>query len=588
MRTKLTKTDRLFLAVLSAGIVLQLVLTFSFPYIHDEYFYATIPYRLLQGDRLLQHDWHLSQLSSLFTFLPVWVWVNLTGSTDGLLIFLRYVFLVIYTGVAVIIYRYFRKYGKWAAAAAILFFTQTPYRVLSLNYHSVYTICTLLLLLCLLTISERPTPRISFAAGLCIGCCCVCNPMFAGIYVLYCVLCVLHIAGKRKHIRSATRYWTNFLSKEMLIFSFCGVCTIGVALVAFFFLTGGTVRSIFSNLPLLLQSSEYGLDANALLEKLKTTYMVFSNISLDMPYLLPLLYVVMLVDPKRYTHSHRCIYLFLALIIGVIYIAGILICVYTNNLISKSLFFSAPLLIITSTCFILTRRKNTRLFFCMWVPCAIAACVQSSVSNGGLTSLGFVLAVGNVAGVLFAGDLYREMRSDRNSTLVSNRKKSRCFGQRLICAGLCLQMLFQLVVCLYGQTPPKNPAQISAGPCAGMYVSEWRCLDYNHCLDDLDYIKANCPEDAPLLIVSFSSWMYLYADRPISTYSTWLDEKIQPEMLISYYQQNPEKIPHYIYVDSRYSNVLRENMEILPELFEFTSEELSRGVLLKVDKCKFQ
>ena len=51
----------------------------------------------------------------------------------------------------------------------------------------------------------------------------------------------------------------------------------------------------------------------------------------------------------------------------------------------------------------------------MWLPSVIAACVQYMASNTMLTALGFVLAVANVAGVLFARDLYREMTQDADS-----------------------------------------------------------------------------------------------------------------------------------------------------------------------------
>ena len=48
----------------------------------DESFYVTIPYRFVYGDRLIVEEWHLSQFSSFFTFIPVSLWISITGSTD--------------------------------------------------------------------------------------------------------------------------------------------------------------------------------------------------------------------------------------------------------------------------------------------------------------------------------------------------------------------------------------------------------------------------------------------------------------------------------------------------------------------------
>ena len=119
-----------------------------------------------------------------------------------------------------------------------------------------------------------------------------------------------------------------------------------------------------------------------------------------------------------------------------------------------------------------------------------------------------------------------------------------------------------------------------------MCLSESTYDAYTNSITDLDYIQAHTPEDAPLLIVSEYSWMYLYVQRPIATYTTWFERNIHAEDLISYYTSNPEKIPQYIYVDNQL-NVLDNNMEILTDLFIFTEEELAQGVLLKVEGCKF-
>ena len=565
---KPAKADKVFLAAICTGSLLYFVLLFSFPFLYDEFFYATIPYRLLRGDSLFGQEWHLSQLSSLFTYLPVWAWVRITGSADGLILFLRCIYLGIYIALAVTAYIRFRRYGNWAAAAVLLFFTQTPYRVLSLNYNSVYVICTLLLALCLLSLSEQPSPRASFAAGLCVGCCCVCNPLFAGVYLLYLILCAFRTGNSRHPV----------FQRVCVVRSLAGVSLIALLMLAFFFLTGGSIKSLLTDLPLILNSSEYGLGIGALREKLKTTYEVFSNISLGMPFLLPLMYGCMLADPKRYSRSHRCLYLILALIAGAGYIAGMYLSIAGNNLFPMGMFFSLPLLILTTTCYILTERKNRQLFCHMWLPCAVAALVQYMASNTMLTALGFVLAAANIPGVLFARDLYREMAENPPPSGKPHR-----FGRCLICGGLCLQLVFHIFVCAFGQMPQPDSVRADTGPCAGMILSDSQYRNYSRSISDMDYIRSHTPEDAPLLIVSYSSWMYLYADRPMATYTTWFELTIHPEHLSGWYSCYPERIPRYIYVDARLYEELEANLELLGDMFTFTTEELSQGFLLTVE-----
>lgn len=576
MKAEVSKTSRLFYFALAAGFLVHLVLALSFPFAQDESFYITIPYRLLQGDSLIRHEWHLSQLSSVFLYVPVWLWVTIAGSADGVLLFLRCVYLCIYTAVAIITYRSLKAYGKWAIAGVLLFYTQTPYRILSLNYNSIFTLCILLIALCLLSIPERPLPRTAFAAGVCAGCCCVCNPVFAGVYGLYLLFAALRAAKRHYSEESPAKPWDCFFRKKLVLSSLAGLA-ISLGLTAtYFFLTGGTIASVFSHLPLLLQSSEYGLGVSSLLKKIWDTYKAFSYISFHMPFFLPALYLSMLLDKKRFTFRRRCLYLFLALILGVMYIPGILRCVITNTNWTSSLFFSLPLLILTTTCYVLTEKKNKKLFFRMWLPCALTAFVQFIPSNTMLSALGFIFAVCNVAGVVFAGELYREMAKQ------SRRK----LGRRLICAGLCLQMVFHLFVYATGQLPQKNGAFASRGPCAGMLLSQDQQEIYQNTLKDLDHIKAISEDNDPLLILSYSSWMYLYTQQPFSTYTTWFDNNLHPESLSAYYEKNPQKIPKYIYIDALINEHRQTNIALAAELFTFTTQELSQGTLLIITGCK--
>ena len=80
--------------------------------------------------------------------------------------------------------------------------------------------------------------------------------------------------------------------------------------------------------------------------------------------------------------------------------------------------------------------------------------------------------------------------------------------------------------------------------------------------------------------------MYLYADRPIAAYTTWFEGLLQEESLTAYYRHNPGKIPQYIYIETHYWTTETEPVSVLSELFDFTVEELSQGVLLTVRSCK--
>lgn len=596
MKRKLSDSDCLFVAAILAGLLFYSVILVSYPYLHDEYFYVSIPFRLIKGDSLIQHEWHLSQFSTLFTYWPTKAWLMLKGSTEGILIFLRYVFLTVYVALAATIYRFFRVYGKWAVAASTIFFTQVPYRVLALSYNSLFVIFMVLLCLCLLSLAKLPRAGMFFLAGICYGCCCVCNPLFCIVYPLW-LLCfpVRRIGKRRKKTKQETTLtdWQDwFFSRTAGVYSCLGIGTIATIAIAFFLLTGGTFDSLFYNISLLLESTEYKLSFPAFVDKVYTTLQSFNIISLKMPFLLPLFYTAMYYDKKKYSNVRRKKYLGIALGLAGMYIVG-MYCnctIWLSELWHVGNMFSLPLVIISTTCYCLTEKKNKTLFYCMWVTSAIAALFQYWASTTLLMALGYIFAINNIAGVLFAGDLYKELCETKTESEMHMDSKSAdpaVISRRLICCGLCLQILFHIFVAQFAQLPQSGSVMAKEGPCAGMLLSMDRYSDYTKSLHNLDIIRERSGDGDPVLVASYCSWMYLYLDRPLATHTAWFQGLLQPEYLISYYTQNPEQIPRYIYVESVDYDVRLENIRLAGTMFTFTEEKLSGGTLLTVTGCKF-
>ena len=112
MIKKLKNTNFLFVVSLISVALLHLFFIFAVPFSDDETYYVTVPLRLLNGDSLVQHEWHLTQFSTLFSYLPVYIWTAIKGSAEGIFIFLRCTYLLIHTIISVVIYRFFKKYGN--------------------------------------------------------------------------------------------------------------------------------------------------------------------------------------------------------------------------------------------------------------------------------------------------------------------------------------------------------------------------------------------------------------------------------------------------------------------------------------------
>lgn len=605
---KLKKTDSLFIIALLSIFLIHIAYLFLIPFTDDETYYLITPFRLLNGDSLVQHDWHLTQFSSLFNYLPVYFWTLIKGSTEQIYIFLRCVYLAIHTAIAVVIYRFFRKYGKVAILAFVIYFIQVPYNIMAISYQSVFVDCLLLLSLCLLSIYEKQSVVSYVFAGIIFGCCCVSNPFFCVVFVLYLLACALwtkrqdivnffakikismavnkkgkKLTKKQKKEQSQQivnafsniESYTCFFTKEAILWTTCGIVITAVIAAAFFFLTGGTISSVFDNIENLLGSSEYDIVSKSIFEKPLATLLYFTQANLYMPFILPILFVVLLVDKKRNKNSHRFVYLTVSILWSIVLAIGILLALEVYVYVISLIFY-----VFSLVCYLLTENKNKTIFYCMFMPCSIGAFVQYLAADTHWGAIGIVLTVCNVAGVFFAMDLWREMRQQAENKAETTTKSKKDKLRVIIIVGFCVQILVYCFFRSYSQPISIDSVKATEGVFAGMYMSESQYEKYNKTIDDLNYIKEISHEDDPVLISTYSNWMYVQVDRPMATYSPWFRGTLDYDQLRRYYDENPEKVPQYIYIES--SDPENANVDMVKELFMFTREDLSNGVLLTV------
>ena len=617
MMKKTKNTNFLFAIVLIFGALLHIFFLFIIPYFHDETHYATVPFRLMNGDSLIQHEWHLTQFASLFSFLPVRIWTAIKGSADGIFIFLRCVYLLIHTTVTIKIYQCFKEYGKWAILASMMFYAQITYRIQAISYQSMFVVFLLLFTLCLLSIYKKQSAVTYIFAGVCFGCCCICNPLFCLAFILYLIGCaiwtkrnsIIESLLNRKALRTeksgkkltkrqkreqkqqiyenlpSIEEYTCFFNKEAILRFTCGILIIALIAVVFFFVTGGTIDSIFDNMENLLGSSEYDIASSSGSSKFEQTLEYFTSANLGMPWILPLLFIALLFDKKRITNTHRFAYLSLTIIWAIIFIFAVLI-----SAEFKLFAVSLPFFIFSIICYLLTEKKNKTIFYCVTLPCIIATVIHYLAADTHLAAIGVVLSVANVAGVLFTKDLWYEMQILKEGTSESpNGNTKPHHGRKLILVAFCLQILFYGFFYAYGQIPIKDAVKANSGPYSGLYMSEEQYVNYSKAIDDLNYIKNISKKDDPILLASYENWMYLYVDRPIATYTTWYRGSLDASLLRAYYKENPSKKPKYIYIEAPNLNsqAIQHTTNLIEDMFEFTSQELSNGVLLTVERCKF-
>ena len=596
MIKKLNKYDFMFSIAMLAGLILHFACIYSPDHFADETFHPTISLRLINGDSLISDEWHLTQFSSLFLYLPVRMWMAIKGSTEGLILFLRYFYLVIHTLMSCLVYGFFRKSRWYAIAGALVFYTQVPLRFLSPNHHSLLAVFLLLFTLTLVLIYEKDSIFLYLFSGFCFGCCCVNNPFDCILFVLYIILCITYHISFKKLGRKSEDEQKALADKYNLVKRFFGTgaflkfssgLLIAVIMsVAFFLATGGKLNQVLQNIPYLLQDSGHDIFSNpleAFIEKLGLTLQHFNTISLKLPFLLPVFFIALRFDKKR--NVRKLLYIAISFLLAVFYIVGITIGAVNN---SRCLAISLPLIIISTTCYILTENKNKKLFYCMWFPGLVANIVQYFASDLHLSTM-WVMTVSNIAGVFFCGDFIKECKT-------LPKLKDVC--KILIISAICLQLIFHSGIYLINRTVDmKTSSKEETGPYAGLWLNNEQNGNYTAITNDLDIIKSRTDEDDHILIISELSWMYLYIDRPFGTYSAW-QPFLELDRLRSYYRMNPDKIPEYIYVGQYFiptsvssghkfnPDRAQNYVNNLSNLFEFNEEQLSSGILLEITGYK--
>jgi len=196
----------------------------------DESFYLAIPYRLLKGDSLLQHEWCIAQLSGFLTYPFVWAYVSIVGSTEGIVLGMRYFFTLLQCLTAIFLYirlKHMHWLGAVVTAISIALYTHNG--IMSLSYYSI-SISSFILSLIIILTSKQHIGLQYVVSGLFFAAAVLCFPYLIAVYALYLVIVCTNSILYAIFIRK--RNYTNCIP----ILTIKGACffTAGAAVLALF------------------------------------------------------------------------------------------------------------------------------------------------------------------------------------------------------------------------------------------------------------------------------------------------------------------------------------------------------------------
>lgn len=623
IRAPLTRRNAALFYGISLGCF-ALLAAYMLWYIHrgmgtiDESMYLNVAHRLLQGDRLLIDEWHVSQFSAPLVYLPFRIYYSLRG-TEGIILFFRYLYLIAQFGVSLFAFFRLRKYGFIATAAALMYCHYTVMNCPALSYYTMSLMSCTLICLLLFTGDEPKKPLTLLITGLLIGAAVLSEPLLAVFYFIYVIAVAVSLILKKK------RKPLYLLDLKSFLFITAGIVVSAAAFFAFL-LSRGSLSEYLSALPNFFTDSEYrfpllsgggqNLFDNSLFDILGKIWAPFFIAD-------AVLFIAILADKKRM--QHRLGYIAAAALIAVATYICILI---KMNFSSRFVYLwrHIPLFIFGAFCCVLIENKSEyRRFFSFYAAGIMYSAMMNVSSENYLVVCMLGGVISNIAVFILAKALADEIMASVPATGQKSEKPQKT-GDKLkkaVCVLLCAlipmhticetaSLLFEKDFLLfeniherteeivdpfsayngaYKMPSPDMSKKLTAGPFKGIYTVPEAGNTYGMLLADLDSIRDSAK--GPVYVFELFSWMYLYLDKPYAGYTAWFVFTDFSNRQSEYWKLHPERTPEYIYIPKVYcsgflndTDKAAKRLNIILSLFDCEVSESDVGYTLKVNGSK--
>lgn len=573
----------------------------------DEYYYLATAQRFVFGDRPLVDDWHLAQLSCLFYILPYRVYVAIKGSTEGILLFTRYLFLTFNAVFYWVMYTKLRKF-KWSALLATLMFSAyIPSGIFSFNYYNMPV--RLIMLVCLILFSEKQTTVSLSVAGILLACAGVYQPLLFPLYLGYSMLVWIRAIQKKcgKYFLEDYAFCLNLHTWERISLS-ASLC---IAAFSIWLFSRSGFKNILASIPNVLFTDPHHISPSLI--ALKRTIWSESINSLTSTYLgctcLIFAFIVLLMSIvfacRVFRNRRNKIQIILFLSSCTVFIMTYIFFLRDYHMSTAyGGLFPVPLFLFGLECFLLCEQKN-KPFFLFWITgLLVSLCIDFFSS----TDLSYGFPITFVADIVFCNDLVKELYSKRTETNApiqsykykgaKTRKFVHLFSQ-LICLCTAIYLVLSPLISsieipqmVFSGSPITSFSfPCEKGPAKHLFFTEAILKEYNNKLSDADTIKQKGVKK--LFVFGLSAELYLYANLPCTGACAWLlHNPPDLEQQIMYWKQNPNNRPECIYipVDSLANSVEDTTtfrawiQDSLDQICKYTLEDGKAGYILYVSE----
>ena len=518
------KTDNfIWIALLVLSVLAAVVKIFT-GFDIDEGYAVSMPYRLLQGDRLFLDLWEVHQTS---VFLPVAflaVFDKITGATDGAVIFLRIIATLIHAGAAGAVYMSMKKKCNtaWAVLLALLYFNLLPKWLISLDFslQQVWGITIVLLLLEKET--ESGKKLYSFLMGIVLAMTVLAYPGMVLAYpALLVSICMIHKGEEVK-----TRF-----NKCLLLTAGCAVMAVCFLI---YVLSAMSVKEFIESIPMVFMDGthQFTMQTKLMVYAAQWLNVAKQLLILSVPSII--ITIVFYLTTKRQAGKEKLLSVFLLSFVTVT--SCLVIFANVVGVQMGPFHFQVRYLLFFLIMFAVSIKNEDRVLF--WGPMfqmAVAFAAILIFSNVGPDSSSSYLSVGLIAGVILLDRITKSLGDKWN--------RAAYMVIALFVLSLIFCKAYYVRITEYGPSNILEPRkQITAGAAAGIYVSE---TDYERIMSDYETIQNAVTEQEKLLYLGTEGISNLYGNGEFVSPST-ISTPAFNEQWVTYFEMYPHHEPDVI------------------------------------------
>lgn len=528
MNKKKLPTIGLFLILLAASVIGVLRTVYVSADI-DESYALTMAARIAGGDKMFVTMWEPHQTSAVLYAPFVWIYKSITGSLTGVLVFMRWIGVLIQLLVSICLYRCLRKELPVATSMLLAFayFNFTPKHIQSPEFTSLCYWLLMLLILSMITCKRTGQRRYPVFSGLCMSGLVLCYPTMVAVFIV-CLLCFLITGRKDKADVRAAAF-------------FAGTCVLaGVLFLACLFAVGGA-SEVLGNIPNILADPSH--EQNLLQVWKQHLAGLWDMLKLTLPLIILLQVGRPVLDRKN---RHGAVVMTILVVVQIVWA---LLQFHTIEKVNYMILYPVLLQLFVTGWYAadaFTHEADAKAAYrtALVINLTGVICIMSASNLDAVYSMSFLMP-SLLLGLPMIGEAMQGCGNGKNRTRIVYFALLAVFMIQLLCS--------RILLVRFTSTQKKNIFEgyyeTQVGPLAGIRLGEF---DYQQYEAKSRALAAHVSAEDVFLYVGCD--MFLYSSlqgTKIGTGNT-ISTPAFSGQLMHYYEKYPDRIPTVVFVDREY------------------------------------